>query len=345
VVDASVAFVTVLLATHPRFADHEAGRGHPERPARLTAVLDGIEHADLAGALRPVEVLPAGRDELERVHPAAFVDALERFCASGGGRIDADTGACSGSWDAALLAAGAGLSSIAALDAGEGDSALCVVRPPGHHATPSRAMGFCLLNNVAVVASALAARGERVVIVDYDAHHGNGTQDTFYERGDVLYISFHQWPLYPGTGAIDEVGHGDGYGATLNLPMPPEATGDVYRAALEEVVDPVVARFQPTWLLVSAGFDAHRRDPLTDLGLTSGDYADITKHIMGYAPTGQRMLLLEGGYDLEALADTAGAVVAALADGQYRPEHATSGGPGRHVVDAAARQWREITTG
>lgn len=337
--------MTVLLATDPRFAEHDAGRSHPERPARLEAVLSGIRESGVSDALVTLEPHRATRVDLERVHAPAFLDALERFCAAGGGRLDPDTSASKASWDAALLAAGSGLAAIDALDAGAGSAAFCAVRPPGHHATPSRAMGFCLVNNVAVTAAALAARGERVCIVDYDAHHGNGTQDAFYDRAEVLYVSFHQWPLYPGTGALDETGRGAGIGHTVNIPLPPEATGDVYRAALDEVIDPVIAAFAPTWLLISAGFDAHVSDPLTDLGLTSGDYADITRHLLDYAPAGHRIAFLEGGYDLEALANSAGAVVALLAGRDHRPERATSGGPGRHVIDAAVAHWRLLLGG
>ncbi len=197
-------------------------------------------------------------------------------------------------------------------------------------------MGFCLFNNVAVTASALAARGERVLIVDYDAHHGNGTQDIFYGSADVFYVSMHEWPLYPGTGRADEVGRGEGAGTTLNLPFPAGTTGDVYRRAVDDLVVPAAEGFAPSWLLISAGFDAHRRDPLTDLGLTSADFADLTAALVALVPAGRRVLFLEGGYDLDGLALSAGATLSALLDdGAYRPERATSGGPGAEVVDAA----------
>ena len=178
--------------------------------------------------------------------------------------------------DGALLAAGAGLAAVDALERGEGTAAFCAVRPPGHHAEPDRAMGFCLLNNVAVTAAALRDRGQRVLIVDWDAHHGNGTQDMFWADPDVMYVSLHEWPLYPGTGRLDDVGVGPGAGTTVNFPLPAGATGDVYLAALDDVVAPLVERFAPDWVLVSAGFDAHRADPLTGLGLPSGDFADLT---------------------------------------------------------------------
>jgi acetoin utilization deacetylase AcuC-like enzyme len=203
-------------------------------------------------------------------------------------------------------------------------------------------MGFCLFNNVAVTAAALAARGERVLVVDYDAHHGNGTQDIFYADPRVMYVSLHQYPFYPGTGAIDEVGAGAGVGTTVNVPMPAGASGDAYRAAVDEVITPVAERFAPTWLLLSAGFDAHRRDPLTDLGLTSGDYADLTDRLVRLVPPGRRIVFLEGGYDLDGLARSVGATVAAVAGESYRPEEASEGDRGREVVPVVAELHRRL---
>jgi acetoin utilization deacetylase AcuC-like enzyme len=335
--------VPIAFATHPRFLDHLAGRGHPERPARLEAVLAGAQTSDVADALVPVEPRAATRQEMERVHPGAYLDAIERFCAAGGGQIDADTAANVDSWDAAIHAAGAGLAAVAALDGGEVDSAFCAVRPPGHHATQSRAMGFCLLNNVAVVAAHLAARGERVLIVDYDAHHGNGTQDVFYADPRVLYVSMHEYPLYPGTGALSEVGSREAVGCTMNFPLPAGTTGDVYLSAVDDVLAPVVERFAPTWLLISAGFDAHRRDPLTGLGLSSGDFAVLTDRLLAFAPPGRRLLMLEGGYDLQALADSTAAVLNVLAGkSDHHPEPPTAGGPGHDVVRAVHRYWEDL---
>jgi acetoin utilization deacetylase AcuC-like enzyme len=327
--------VSVLLATHPEFAEHLATRRHPESPARLEAVLAGIRRSPVADAVTAVSPEPASRADLERVHPASLLDELERFCESGGGRIDADTAVGDGSWPAALRAAGAGIDAVGRLERGEGDAAFLAVRPPGHHALAARPMGFCLLNNVAVTAAHLADRGERVLIVDWDAHHGNGTQDIFYEDPRVLYVSLHQWPLYPGTGRMEERGSGPGNGATFNLPMPPGADGDAYRAALDDVVTPLAEAFAPTWVLVSAGFDAHRADPLTDLDLTAGDYADLTARVVRLAPAGRRIAFLEGGYDLDALALSAGATVAALAGEEWRPERVSTGGVGNEVVIAA----------
>jgi acetoin utilization deacetylase AcuC-like enzyme len=339
----------VLVATDPLFAEHDPGRGHPERPARLDAVLAGL--ADVGydvGDGSDTTVLPrrpATRAELERVHPAEYLDALQRVCANGGGALDADTAVSGRSFDAAICAAGAGLAAIEALDAGGNDCAFLAVRPPGHHAVPAHAMGFCLLNNVAIAAAALVDRGERVVVVDWDAHHGNGTQAIFESSPAVLYVSLHEWPLYPGTGRLDETGTGAGAGATLNLPLPAGTTGDVYLEALDTVVAPAVQEFAPTWVLVSAGFDAHRADPLTGLGLSSGDFADLTARVAAFAPApGRLVAFLEGGYDLTALRDSVAATVGTLAGRPTRPEPATSGGPGARVV-AAARELRHRAPG
>lgn len=326
---------TILVETHPAFADHDSGRGHPERPARLGAVERGVERSGVA--VHRATPRPATREELERVHTAAYLDAMERFCAAGGGAVDADTEVSTGTWEAAVLGAGSAIDAAERLASGEADAAFVAVRPPGHHATPAAAMGFCVLNNVAVGAAALAAAGERVLIVDYDAHHGNGTQDAFYADGRVTYLSLHEWPLYPGTGRLEQTGEGAGAGATINLPLPSHATGDVYLAAFDEVIAPIAARVQPTWLLISAGFDAHRADPLTGLALSSGDYGELTARLAGLVPAGRLLVMLEGGYDLDALADSTAATLAAMAGEVLRPEPLTNGGPGRDIVGAARR--------
>ncbi|MHB8670595.1 MAG: histone deacetylase family protein [Acidimicrobiales bacterium] len=332
--------MSVLIETHPSWADHDAGAGHPERPERLGAVWRGIEAAGLAEAVVAVGPRPATRAELERVHSPAHLDSLAALCAAGGGRIDADTAAGPRSWEAAVLAAGAGLDAVERLERGEADAAFLAMRPPGHHATPGQAMGFCLLNHVAITAAALADRGEKVLIVDWDAHHGNGTQDAFWNDGRVIYASMHQYPWYPGSGRAGDTGGPGGRGATINVPFPEATTGDAYLAAFDELVVPAAERAAVGWVLVSAGFDAHRADPLARLGLSAGDFADLTARVVELAMglTGRRgrvVAFLEGGYDLDALAASAGACIAALAGESWRPERATAGGPGRAAVDAA----------
>jgi acetoin utilization deacetylase AcuC-like enzyme len=335
----------VLVLADRRFLDHDTGPGHPERPARLRAVDEALRTSPVADDLVWVVPRAATRAEIEQVHAGAVLDRVDELTAAGGGRLDPDTVASAGSAEAARLAAGAGLEAVERLERGEADAAFCAVRPPGHHATPTRSMGFCLYNNVAVTAAALADRGERVLVVDYDAHHGNGTQDIFYDDPRVMYVSLHQYPFYPGTGAIDEVGAGEGLGTTVNLPMPAGASGDAYRAAIDEVVGPLAERFGPTWLLLSAGFDAHRRDPLTDLGLTSGDYGDLTSRLLALVPAGRRIVFLEGGYDLDGLSRSVGAAVAALAGETFHPEDASRGDRGREVVPVVAELHRRLADG
>lgn len=334
---ASVRGVTVLVVSHPACSNHDSGSGHPERAARLAAVGKGVELAGLGEAIVPFDAPMATREQLMLVHTSGYIDGLDRFCGGGGGQLDPDTAVVPASYEAALRAAGAGLGAIERLRGGEADAAFCAVRPPGHHATAGRGMGFCLFNNVAVAAATLAGAGERVLIVDYDAHHGNGTQEAFYEDGRVLFVSLHQYPLYPGTGALRERGLGQGEGLTVNLPMPAGATGDVYRRALDDVVVPLADRWGPTWVLCSAGFDGHRDDPVTDLGLSAGDFGDLTRVVLSLAPRGRRLVFLEGGYDLAAVANSTASCLAAMAGEQRHTEPSTSGGPGHEVVDAVRR--------
>ncbi|MFM2077398.1 MAG: hypothetical protein RJA49_1288 [Actinomycetota bacterium] len=332
--------MTVLFATHAAYLDHLAGPRHPERPERLNAVLSGATLAGVDEALLAVDPEPATRDDLERVHPARYLDRIEGISALGGGRLDPDTYASAGSWNAAVLAAGAGLTAVRRLQEGRGDAAFCAVRPPGHHATSAESMGFCFVNNIAVVAAALAAQGERVLIFDYDAHHGNGTNDIFYDDPRVLFVSIHQWPLYPGTGRHDEVGVDAGRGFTMNIPVPPGATGDVYLHAFDHLVAPRVDTFDPTWVLISAGFDAHRDDPITELGLAAGDYAPLTARVLSLVPKGRRLVMLEGGYDLDALANSSATVLREMAGLSGAPiEPATTGGPGMVAVGHMREYW------
>ncbi len=313
--------------------------GHPERPGRIDAAMAGIGDLGLGSDLAIVPSRPAGTGDLAAVHTVDHLEQLRRRCTNGGGQLDPDTYTTPGSWDAALLAAGAGLTAIDTLRANGTGPAFVAARPPGHHALADRAMGFCLLNNAAVAAASLVAGGERVAIIDWDVHHGNGTQELFWDEPDVLYVSTHQWPCYPGTGRADETGGQAAPGTTLNVPLPPGATGDVLRAAFDLLVTPVVEAFAPDWVLVSAGFDAHRADPLADLSLSSGDFADLAGVVAGYAPAPDRLIvLLEGGYDLDALRSSVSATMGRLVGAATPAEAPTSGGPGREQVDQVAER-------
>jgi len=329
--------VAIVVAGVEGIDGHETGPGHPECPARVGAAAAGVSDARLGSELVAVEGRQATRAELERVHGAAYLDALERFCAAGGGRLDPDTVTVPGSWPTALAAAGAGLVAIEALERGDADGAFVIARPPGHHAGRDRAMGFCLLNNIAVAAAALVAGGRRVMIVDWDVHHGNGTQEIFWDEPGVLYLSTHQAPHYPGTGSLAETGGPLARGLTINVPLPAGTTGDAIRMAVDELAAPAAERFGADWVLVSAGFDAHRDDPLADMLLTAGDFADLTRRVTSLVPVGRTVLFLEGGYDLGALRRCVAASVSALAGGDVMPEPTSSGGPGTGVVAAAKR--------
>ncbi|MFZ0668559.1 MAG: histone deacetylase [Acidimicrobiales bacterium] len=333
----------LVLAANPELDRHNTGSEHPEQPARLRAALSGIDAADVRDAVVQAPPRKATSEELNLVHPQPYLDALRVFCEAGGGALDPDTISVPGSWDTALLAAGGGLATIDLLSDGAGDFGFVAARPPGHHASADRAMGFCLLNNIAVSAAHLAQRGERVAIIDWDVHHGNGTQDIFWDDDRVLYVSTHQSPLFPGTGAADQTGGENAEGLTVNIPLPPGATGDVVRRALEVVAAPVVRRFEPTWVLVSAGFDAHRADPLANLRLTSSDFADIASTVSHFSPQPGRMILfLEGGYDLDALRMSVGATLGALLGSPYRPELPSSGGPGGEMIEMARRFHEDV---
>jgi len=308
--------------------------------------------ADLAPELgRELEIVaptPADPAALRRVHTAEYLTRLEEFCRAGGGNLDLDTFARPDSWEAALLSAGAALQAIEVLQKRGDGVAFVAARPPGHHALAGHSMGFCLLNNVAVAAAALVAAGERVLIVDWDVHHGNGTQALFWDDPHVLYVSTHQSPFYPGTGAADEVGGSGAPGLIVNVPLPAGSTGDVVRRALDEVAAPVIEHFGPTWVLISAGFDAHRGDRLADLALSGGDFAALARTVAAYAPgPGRLAVVLEGGYDLSGLRVSVAATLGALTDSlpASEEERPTSGGPGTEAVAAAGVARRRAVEG
>ena len=323
---------------------------HPERPGRVQAAMGALAGLDLGSDLVVAPAHVATRGELLRVHDVGYLDELGAYCYGGGGDIDQDTYATYDSWSIATLAAGAGLSVVSELQRrGEGVG-FVAARPPGHHALRDRAMGFCLLNNIAVTAASLVSQGERVVIVDWDVHHGNGTQQIFWDEPNVLYISLHQWPLFPGSGSAVEIGGRSALGSVLNVPLPAGATGDVTRRALEEIVTPVVEAFGPTWTLVSAGFDAHYLDPMADLCLSDGDFAAMAACVSRYVSTpGRLAFFLEGGYHLEALRASVAATLATVLGAPHAGEPATNGGPGASQLEsvraqrlAAFESWNQV---
>ena len=302
----------MLIYTHPSCLAHQMGPGHPEAPARLQAVLEALASGQFADLDR-VEAPRVTREQLERAHSGALIDEIFASAPQAGyARLDPDTAMCPDSLEAAQRAAGAVCAAVDALIDGTATRAFCAVRPPGHHATPDTAMGFCLFNNVAIGAAHALARGiERVAIVDFDVPHGNGTQDIFWDAPRVLYASTHQSPLYPGTGWSDETGAGN----IVNVPLPRGAAAAEFHAAFEQIILPRLREFAPQLMMISAGFDAHRLDPLADLNLVADDYAWVTRELVEIAQkyaSGRMISSLEGGYSLVALSESTAAHVAAL---------------------------------
>jgi len=331
--------VPLIVFTGAETDDHETPVWHPEHRGRLDAALAGVHEAGLDDATEWRVPDLAAVDDLVTVHAPSYVSAIEEFCAAGGGNLDPDTIASSGSWETARRTAGAVLGGLDALRAGECDVAFAAGRPPGHHAVRDRAMGFCLFNHAAVGAAKLAAAGERVAIVDWDVHHGNGTQDIFYDDPNVLYVSTHESPLYPGTGMLRDTGGPNAPGTTMNLPFPAGTAGDTYRSAFDQVVIPRIEQFAPDWLIISAGFDGHRDDPLAGLGLTAADYADFARRLQPLVPARRVLVVLEGGYDLSSLTYSVGATLSALVGETYRPQAASTGEIGLPTVTAARQLW------
>jgi acetoin utilization deacetylase AcuC-like enzyme len=295
-----------LLLSDPRFFQHRSTGYHPERPERLEAARAAIERSRTAFRLSyaPVTPRPVTDEELERVHDPRFVKWL-RTLRGEEGYIDADTFVGEASVATAELAAGGTVAMVDQMIDGPVKRGVAVIRPPGHHARPGHAMGFCLLNNVAIAAAHARARGlERVAIVDWDVHHGNGTQEAFFDDPSVLYVSTHQFPFYPGTGAAHEIGEGEGKGYTVNVPLTAGGGDAVYRGAFERVILPVLEEYRPEIVLVSAGFDAAARDPLAEMNLSSeafGWMGQALRRVADRSGEGRIALVLEGGYDLVAL--------------------------------------------
>lgn len=306
------------------FLKHDPGPENPETAERLRAVVRGLRQAGLRDKLVPIKPLPAKISQIERVHNPAHIERVRAACGHAPANLDWDTTVSSDSYDVALLAAGGAIAASDAVMAGRVNNAFCAVRPPGHHATADRAMGFCLFNNAAIAARHCQdAHGiTRVLIVDWDAHHGNGTQEIFYTDPSVLYFSTHQFPCYPGSGRAEERGAGAGEGFTINVPMRAGSGDAEYLKAFREILVPAADRFRPEFVLISAGFDAHAGDPLTQLGVSTKGFADMTavvKKIAEQHAGGKLVSILEGGYDLKNLSDSVVAHVGVLRGD--RPQH------------------------
>lgn len=306
------------LVYDPRYLEHDMGMGHPESPNRLRAIMQQLELSGTLAQLTRIEPRMAEDEWITQVHTPAYLASLKQHApASGRVSLDPDTSMSSGSLTAAYLAAGGALAAVDAMMAKQVDHVFCAVRPPGHHAEANRAMGFCLLNNVAIAARyAQKKHGlSRVLIVDWDVHHGNGTQHSFEDDPSVLFFSTHQFPHYPGTGRESEHGRGAGEGSTINVPMEAGGGDDEYRAVFHHVLVPAADEFKPELVIISAGFDAHKDDPLASMGLTEAGYADLTGIVAGIArrhAQGRILSSLEGGYNLEALAASVDAHVRGL---------------------------------
>jgi len=320
---------TALMAD-PIFREHLAGRQHPERPERFDAVMHGLAQAGLLDRLPRIDSRAATEEELLLCHTPEYLRIARRDVASGIPYLSTgDTDITPNSWDVAVRAAGGVLAAVDAVLTGAADNVFCAVRPPGHHATASRGMGFCLLNNIALAARyAQRKHGiSRAMIVDWDVHHGNGTQEIFYRDRSVFFFSTHQWPLYPGTGRADETGEGEGAGTTMNFPFPAGSGRHEILQAVENSLLPAAARYQPDLVLISAGFDSRAGDLLGRFTLTDADFADLTRRVMEIA-SGRVISVLEGGYSLEGLSAASAAHVCALC-GADDPSLSSARGSGR----------------
>jgi acetoin utilization deacetylase AcuC-like enzyme len=327
------------LISDRRFLKHFAGRSHPERPERAAVMIEMADDLHRPGilALSPRE---ARTEELELCHDPAYIAEVKRSASMPHYDFDGDTHASPDSYQTALLAAGGVLTAVEAVMDGAADNAFAIVRPPGHHALAMRAMGFCLFNNVAIAARYLIRhRGlKRVLVVDWDVHHGNGIQDIFYESPEVLYFSTHQFPFYPGTGTLDEIGYGAGAGYTVNAPMPASFGDDEYLRVFDDLLAPVVRQFRPEFILVSSGFDAHFRDPLGGMRVTEDGFTALARRVKRMAAEhcgGRMVAALEGGYDLQALAASGRSVIEEL--GREADEPLAPAGDGARVSPIVER--------
>lgn len=311
--------MTTALIYDSHFLEHDTGPQHPENPQRLNVIINALQ-ADqkLWQTLRQVTPQPATINDILRCHTPELIETVKEYCTQGElNYIDADTVVCAKSFDIALLAAGAGLIAVDQLLTEKTSNAFCLVRPPGHHATINQAMGFCLFNNIAIAARyAQTHYGvKKILIIDWDVHHGNGTQDIFYDDPSVFYFSTHQYPFYPGTGAADEIGAGKGKGTTLNVPLASGTSAQQHRTLFSQSLTTILKKFHPDLILISAGFDARKYDPLANLNLSDQDYIEMTQEVMNIAHqycNDKIISFLEGGYNLGTLGKTVVAHIAAL---------------------------------
>ncbi|HEX9970586.1 MAG TPA: histone deacetylase [bacterium] len=309
------------LVYHEDYLLHHAGSLHPESPERLQSIMNYLAETKLLTKLNRIEPYPAAIDWIATIHSRDYIESIRRICEDyGHSNLDADTAVCPDSYRVALLAVGGALAAADAMMNGEIDNAFCAVRPPGHHAEKNRAMGFCLFNNIAILARYLQQKYqlEKILIVDWDVHHGNGTQNAFYDDATVFYFSIHQWPHYPGTGLQTERGIGIGEGFTLNIPLAGGHGNEDYIRIFQNDLAPVVKAFKPNCILISAGFDGHWDDPLAGMQLTEAGYGQLTEVILEFANEfcgGRIISLLEGGYNLEMLAKSVATHIDALRNG------------------------------
>ncbi len=339
--------MTSVFLSHPSSLEHETG-AHPEQPARITAIERELSRRDWLGFQRR-SAPPVDREALRAVHPESYIAAIERLAAAGGGALDPETVISAGSFQAALHAAGGAVRMVEMLLDGECAYGFSAHRPPGHHATRSEAMGFCLFNNVAVAAQfALDARGlDRVMVLDWDVHHGNGTNDIFHDSDQVLFMSIHESPLYPGTGPAEDVGSGRGRGFTINVPVSAGSDDRVFASLVEHVAVPLLQSFEPQLVLISAGYDAHRDDPLANCLLTAEGFGQLTRSVRRACEARGVPLgcVLEGGYALAALAGGVAATMEQLAPGSPSPppQSIELVPAASHARDRLVRWWPWLT--
>jgi len=320
----------------PEFLKHEPGEFHPERPERLKALLE-LTNALHGGMVQILPPRQAKIAEIEACHDSQYIDLVRSTSETNGYALDGDTVTCADSFGTAVLAVGGFLRLLETMAADELQNGFAMVRPPGHHALRDRAMGFCLFNTIAIGAEYLKNHygAKRILVMDWDVHHGNGTQDSFYGDPSVLYISTHQYPYYPGTGAMDEVGTGKGEGYTVNIPLPAGCGDDEYLGVFKQIVMPIAAKYEPEWVLVSAGFDPHRQDPLGGMLVTEEGFATMASLLLNLAQKfagGKVAFLLEGGYNIKALKSSVAAVLQIISGEQRIDLPSQAGGKKIEVI-------------